>query len=87
MISYFPSLYEDELVYSLFARYYQKTGYTTYRDVASDLFQNPAVRTDIEFINQLTDDAFNHIQRIKPIERVILENTMYPELFTEQFLS
>ena len=77
MINYFPSLYEDELVYSLFARYYQKTGYTTYRDVASDLFQNPAVRTDIEFINQLTDDAFNHIQRIKPIERVILENTMY----------
>lgn len=77
MISYFPSLHEDELVYSLFARYYQKTGYTTYRDVASDLFQNPAVRTDIEFINQLTDDAFNHIQRMKPIEQVILENTMY----------
>lgn len=77
MISYFPIFYDDELLYSLFSRYYQKTGYTTYRDAAQDLFKNMAVRPDIEFMNQLTDDALNRVKKIKPIEQVILENTMY----------
>ena len=38
-IAYFPDIYEDELLYSLFARFYAHTGQMVYRDVAGMLFQ------------------------------------------------
>ena len=78
MICYFPSIYEDELLYSVFARYYQKTGYVSYRDVASDLYRNPNVRPDTEFINPLTSDAVNMLNRKKTMEQIVLEHTMFP---------
>lgn len=78
MISCFPSVYEDELVYSILARYYQKTGYVAYRDVAGDLYVNPHTRPDTEFINPLTSDAVNMLCRKKLMEQVVLEHTMFP---------
>lgn len=54
MIAYFPDAYENELLYSWLARYYQKSGYIAYRDAAEDLFVKPTVRPDVEFINPLT---------------------------------
>ena len=38
MISFFPEVYPDELLYSWFARYGVRTGYTNYRAIADDLF-------------------------------------------------
>ncbi len=78
MISYFPSIYEDELVYSILARYYQKTGYVSYRDVAEDLYKNPSTRPDTEFVNPLTSDAVSMLCRKKPMEQIVLEHTMFP---------
>ena len=78
MISYFPSLYEDELLYSVLARYYQKTGYVAYRDVAEDLYRNPNTRPDTEFINRLTDDAVQMLSRKKSMEQIVMEHTMFP---------
>jgi len=78
MISCFPSVYEDELVYSILARYYQKTGYVAYRDVAEDLYVNPHTRPDTEFVNPLTSDAITLLCRKKTMEQIVLENTMFP---------
>lgn len=78
MISCFPSLYEDELVYSVLARYYQKTGYVSYRDVSMDLYRKPNMRPDTEFINPLTNDAVRILCRKKTMKQVVLEHTMFP---------
>ena len=53
MIAYFPSFYPDELLYSLFARYYIKSGYMAYIYAAEDLYFSRTTRPDIEFINEL----------------------------------
>lgn len=37
MIAQFPSFYPDELVYSILARYYTRTGYMRYIFAAEDL--------------------------------------------------
>ena len=46
MISYFPQIYPDELLYSQLARYYYKSGYMAYIFAAEDLFTNRWVRPD-----------------------------------------
>ncbi len=53
MITYFPKVYVDELLYSVFARYYIQSGFYVYRCVAEDLFVNPRAVPDIEFVNGL----------------------------------
>ena len=40
MITHFPSPYPDELVYSLFSRYYSSSGALSYRCIAEELFKN-----------------------------------------------
>lgn len=78
MISYFPLIYPDELLYSQLARYYAKSGYLSYRYVAEDLFSNRTARPDIEFVNSFTDEAFARITESMTMQEVILEHTMFP---------
>ena len=78
MISQFPYFYPDELVYSLLARYYEKSGYIRYIFAAEDLFQSKTVRPDIEFVNQYTPAALQMITKEILIEQVIEKHTMFP---------
>lgn len=78
MIVQFPSFYPDELVYSLLARYYMRSGYMRYVFVAEDLFQSKTVRPDIEFINTYTEAALRMITRQLSMEKVIEWHTMFP---------
>ena len=55
-IAYFPEIYPDELIYSVLARFYVRTGYLTYIFCAEDLFVNKRVRPDIEFVNDLKSE-------------------------------
>lgn len=77
MISYFPEIYPDELLYSQLARYYVKSGYTAYRYAAENLFVSRTVRPDIEFVNVLTDDALRAVTRDMPMEEIIMRHTMF----------
>lgn len=77
MIAYFPAIYPDELLYSQLARYHAKSGYMVYRCTAEDLFKNPTVRPDIDFVNSLSLDALNQITRTVSIESVIEKHTMF----------
>ena len=78
MIAQFPYFYPDELVYSLLARYYERSGYIRYIFAAEDLFQSKTVRPDIEFVNQYTPAALQMITKEIPIEQVIEKHTMFP---------
>lgn len=78
MIAYFPEIYPDELMYSLLARYYVKSGYPCYWYVAEDLFESKTVRPDIEFVNQYTSAALRMITKDLPMDEVILNHTMFP---------
>lgn len=78
MIAFMPTPYEDELLYSVFARYLYKSGYIAYRFAAEDLYSNPTTRPDVEFINNLTKDAYTAITKSSTIQDVILKHTMFP---------
>lgn len=78
MIGFFPPLYKDELIYSLLARYYVKSGYMVYKQVADDLFKNPATIPVINFVNNYTDDALKYLTTINSMEYLIENHTMFP---------
>lgn len=77
-IAYFPQIYEDELIYSVLARYYVHSGYPAYIFCAEDIFLNRAVRPDIEFINELRPEIKNMLCRDSSMEELIEEHTMFP---------
>ena len=78
MIGFFPEIYKDELLYSQLCRYYQRTGYTKYIFAADDLFMRRTVHPVIEWVNEYTHDALDHITKGSDFETVIREHTMFP---------
>jgi len=78
VITFFPEVYPDELIYSQLARCYVKAGYPAYIYMAEDFFQDKKVRPDIEFINTLTPTALQIATKKKTIEDIVLKHTMFP---------
>lgn len=78
MIVQFPLFYPDELVYSLLARYYVKSGYMRYTFAVQDLFALKTARPDIEFVNRYTPVAYEMLTKNLPIEYIIKKHTMFP---------
>lgn len=78
MIAYFPTLYPDEQIYSLFARYFVKSGYMGYASAAEDLFENKTTHPDIEFINKLSDEVLARLQMSMSMAELIEKHTMFP---------
>lgn len=78
MIAFFPKLYPGELLYSAFARYFDKSGYGIYRAAAEDVFQNRLANPDILFLNPITDSLKSILLKQKPWEDIIKRHTMYP---------
>lgn len=77
-IAYFPDIYEDELLYSLFARFYAHTGQMVYRDVAGMLFQVRSASPSIEFINKLAPEVYEVITKNNDMSSLIEKHTMFP---------
>ena len=78
MITSFPSIYPDELLYSLFARYHAHSGHIAYVFAAEDLFERRTTKPDIEFVDRLTPETLQLITSDMPIEQVIERHTMFP---------
>lgn len=78
MIAVFPKIYEDELAYSIFARYHIYSGHITFRATAEELFVNKDVIPSPEFIVALTDDAKKMITRGFPLEIFLEKHTLLP---------
>ena len=78
MIGFMPKIYKDELCYSWFARYYCHSGYSKYAHALDDLFTKRTIHFNAEFISRLNDDAKKIITDMIPMEKLILEHTMFP---------
>lgn len=77
-IGYFPSIYEDELLYSVFARYYKHTGHITYGYVAEELFGDSKVSPSIEFINSIKPEVLKILLKNMTMQELIKNHTMFP---------
>lgn len=78
MIAFFPEPYPDELVYSVLARYYERSGYMTYKSVCEDLYGKTIFNPDVEYMNPLTDDAISFLTKKKCMDDIIMKHTMFP---------
>lgn len=78
MISYFPTIYPDELVYNLLSRFYTQSGYISYSYAAEDIYAYKQVRPDHYFVNVLRTEIQEMITRTIPMEVLIEKHTMYP---------
>lgn len=75
----FPSFYEDELAYSLVARYHIKSGNIRYKDTFIELFGEVPANTETEFFNPLTESAEAMFTKESSLENVIFQHTMFPQ--------
>ena len=66
MITYLPTIYPDELVYSWFCRYYVHLGCFSHKMALQELYCKKSDYLSKEFIGNLNNDA-------------ILDHTMYPQ--------
>ncbi|EAQ6061414.1 transposase, partial [Salmonella enterica] len=53
MLSFFPTPYPDELMYSVFARYHARSGNVSFKSTLQDLFGSEAIVSSIGFSSQL----------------------------------
>ena len=78
MIAMFPTIYQDELLYSVFARYYEKSGYMTCRSVVEDLYRRNTITFDAEYMNPLSDEVCKLLIKQGSMDEVIMKHTMFP---------
>lgn len=79
MISYLPTIYPDELVYSWFCRYYVHSGYFSHKMALQELYCKRSDNPSKEFIGNLNPEAREQIDKIYPLDNLVLEHTMYPQ--------
>lgn len=79
MINYLPTIYPDELVYSWFCRYFIHSGCLTNNMALSDLLQKRCHNPSKEFIGHLNKNAVKKIEEVIPMDKLVLEHTMYPQ--------
>jgi len=79
MIVYFPEIYEDELMYSVFSRYYKHGGYMGYMFFLEELMENKKTRMQFLFINKLQEEVRDFlINKVGSMEKILKLHTMYP---------
>ena len=78
MLALFPYPYPDELLYSVFSRYYVRTGYSKYVYVAEELFESKYVRPSFEYLVSLKNDVQKELTYNDSFHNTILSHTMYP---------
>lgn len=79
MIAYLPKIYPDELVYSWFCRYYVHSGCLTHSMALKEILYSRCNNPSKEFLGHLNPDMLTAIQRMYPIEDIIINHTMFPQ--------
>lgn len=79
MISYFPAIYPDELVYSWFCRYYVHSGFFSSKSAMQELYCKRSDTPSKEFIGNLNPRAMEQIAKMYSLDKLVLEHTMYPQ--------
>ena len=79
MIFYLPEIYPDELAYSWFCRYYVHSGCLTHKAALKEILYDRCNNPSKEFLGHLNPNMIAAIQRMYPIEDIIINHTMYPQ--------
>ena len=79
MISYLPTIYPDELVYSWFCRYYVHSGCFSHKAALQELYCKKSDYLNKEFIGNLNSKAMKQIEKIYPMDELVLNHTMFPQ--------
>lgn len=77
-IGYFPQIYPDELLYSVIARYSDHCCYVKFAYAANEIFENPKLRVEREFMKNLSEDCIQILEKQKPLDKIIEKHTMMP---------
>lgn len=78
MIAFMPKINNDELCYSWLAKYYCHSGYPAYSYALNDLLEKRTIHFSAEFISRFNEDAKEVITNMIPMEKLIIEHTMFP---------
>lgn len=78
MLSYFPNLYPDELLYSWFARYHDHSGNISSKQTMKEIFGNISSVAVVDFPNNL-GDFYKNISHFNPpnINDLVSNHTLY----------
>ena len=76
MIAYMPTIYPDELVYSWFCRYYVHSGCFSHKEALQELYCKRSDYLNKEFIGNLNKEAMEQIEKIFPLDELVLKHTM-----------
>ena len=79
MITYMPTIYPDELVYSWFCRYYVHSGCFSHKTALQELYCKKSDYLSKEFIGNLNNEALEQIGEIYSLDKLVLDHTMYPQ--------
>ena len=79
MIAYMPTIYPDELVYSWFCRYYVHSGCFSHKTALQELYCKKSDYLSKEFIGNLNHGAMEKINKIYPMDELVLNHTMFPQ--------
>ena len=79
MITYMPTIYPDELVYSWFCRYYVHSGCFSHKTALQELYCKKSDYLSKEFIGNLNNEAMGQIDEIYSLDKLVLNYTMYPQ--------
>ena len=78
-IAYFPTIYEDELIYSVLARFYVHSGSMSMEYVNKEIFISARQgKLDKEFIKPLKQEVVELLTKNMTIEELLEKHTMFP---------
>lgn len=76
MITYFPAPYQDETIYSLLSRAYEKGGYLSITQAKEEFFEQPKEKFDFLFTNKLVPELTNLFTKTCSWENFLEEHTL-----------
>jgi hypothetical protein len=77
LLAYFPTLFEDELLYSGIARYHQHSGNRTQKQTVNDLFEDHLVCATVDLPSHL-EQLSRRIRIGYTTDQLIEKHTLYP---------
>lgn len=77
MITYFPTPYQDETLYSLLSRAYEKGGYLSITQAKEEFFEQPKEKFDFLFINRLVPELVNLLTKTCSWENFLEQHTLF----------
>ncbi len=76
---YFPSPYPDELMYSVFCRYYVHSGCLTHKMALEAILYKRHCNPSKEFLGHLNPQMQEFLQNKYSLEKLVMKNTMFPQ--------